>query len=295
MRRAVIDIGTNTVKLLVADVHHGLILPIVSKDITTRLGEGLQSSRQLTPAAIARTLDAVAGYVADAREHDVAGIRAIATSAVRDAGNRDVFLAAVRDRCGLPVEVVTGDQEAELIFYGVTSDPAFAGGDLLVMDVGGGSVEFICGRAGHIERHQSLPAGAVRLTERFGDDFPALAAFLRTTFRAALRDYRAAGRQFVATGGANTTLVRVATGRVDHAELTFEEVFALVARLHALTLAERRQLPGMPADRADIIVAGAAALAFGMEATAAARVVVSARNLRYGALLAAATSASLPS
>jgi exopolyphosphatase/guanosine-5'-triphosphate,3'-diphosphate pyrophosphatase len=293
MRRAVIDIGTNTVKLLIADVHHGLILPVVSKDVTTRLGEGLHRGRQLSPAAVARTVEAVAGYVADAREHAVAGIRALATSAVRDATNRDAFVAAVRDRCGLPVEVISGDQEAALIFQGVTSDPAFAGRDLLVMDVGGGSAEFICGRAGQIERHQSLPVGAVRLTEQFGDDFPALAAFLRTTFRAALRDYRAGGRHFVATGGANTTLVRVATGRVDHAALGFDEVMALVARLHAMTLAQRRQLPGLPADRADIIVAGAAALAFAMEATGATRVTVSTRNLRFGALLAGAPTATL--
>jgi exopolyphosphatase/guanosine-5'-triphosphate,3'-diphosphate pyrophosphatase len=291
MRRAVIDIGTNTVKLLVADVHHGVVEPIVAKDTTTRLGEGVQQSRQLAPPAIARTLDAIANYVADAREHAVTGLVAIATSAVREAGNRDAFVAAVRNRCGLPVEVVTGEREAELIFLSVSSDPSLAGQSLLVMDVGGGSAEFICGRAGHIDRHQSLPVGAVRMTEQFGDDFPALTAFLRTTFRAALQEYRAAGRRFIATGGANVTLAKICRSP---ASLTRDQVLALVAKLHALTLAERRQVPGLPADRADIIVAGAAALAFAMEATGAAEVTVSTRNLRYGALLAAGGSATFP-
>lgn len=279
MRRAVIDIGTNTVKLLIADVSDGQVLPVVNKDQTTRLGEGVNASRRLDGLAMARTVAAVAGYVADAREHAVTGICAITTSAVRDAENRHEFLDAVRRQCGLDVEVITGEREAELIFRGVCSDPALAKSRLLVMDVGGGSVEFIQGVAGKIERYQSLPLGAVRMTERFGDDFPALVAFLRATYREALRQYSAAGRKFIATGGANLTLVRIA--KVS----TLDEVLALVSRLNSMTLAERRQVPGLPADRADIIVAGGAALAFAMEALGVYELTVSTRNLRYGSLL----------
>ncbi|MCG3148836.1 MAG: Exopolyphosphatase 1 [Verrucomicrobiae bacterium] len=278
-RRAVIDIGTNTVKLFIADVHDGQVVPVVAKDKTTRLGEGVHATRQLAAPAIARTVQTIADYMADAREHAVAGICGITTSAVRDAANQQEFLDAVRRQCGLEVKVISGDREAELIFRGVCSDPAVGTSRLLVMDVGGGSVEFIQGAAGQIERHLSLPLGAVRMTERFGEDFPALAQFLRTTYRTALRDYRAAGRKFIATGGANLTLVRIAQVR------TFDEVLALVARLQALTLAERRQVPGLPVDRADIIVAGGAALAFAMEAVGAYELTVSTRNLRYGALL----------
>jgi exopolyphosphatase/guanosine-5'-triphosphate,3'-diphosphate pyrophosphatase len=281
MRRGVIDIGTNTVKLLVADVRDGQVFPVLAQDTTTRLGEGVHESRQLSAPAIERTVAAIAGYVAAARALGVAQLRALTTSAARDADNRAAFLDAVRHRCGLTVAVLTGDREAELIFRGVASDPAWQHHRLLVMDVGGGSCEFIHGTAASIERRLSLPVGAVRMTEQFGEDFPALAAYLRATFRRELRDYREPDRRFIATGGANLILSRIA----GQPTLTLDEVLAWVSRFHALSLTERRQIPGMPPDRADIIVAGGAALAFAMEALGVNQMTVSARNLRYGALL----------
>ena len=287
MRSAVIDIGTNTVKLLVADIHDGQVSPVVSKDQTTRLGEGVAATRQLSPAAIARTVAAITGYVVDARELAVEGLTAFTTSAARDAGNQQEFLDAVRRQCGLAVEVLTGQREAELIFRGVTTDAAWATSRLLVLDIGGGSVEVIQGQGSNLEKWASLPLGAVRLTEQFRErSFAELAEHLHTTLRADLAGYDMAGRQFIATGGATTTFGRVATGKADHAGLTFEEVSGLVAHLNALTLAERRQVPGLPPDRADIIVAGGAVLMFAMEALGASALTVSTRNLRYGALLA---------
>jgi len=312
MRRAVIDIGTNTVKLLVAEVRDGLVFPIVSKDQTTRLGEGVAATRQLSAAAIARTVAVINGYVADAREHAVDSISAITTSAARDARNRQEFLAAVRQQCGIDVAVLSGQQEAELIFYGVASDPRWSTRQLVVLDIGGGSAEIILGQGGKLKKWASLPLGAVRLTEQFRDrSFAELATHLRTTLRTALADFVDPDCQFVATGGATTTLARIITvGRVtshgvleslptapaevsgpttgtavDHASLTFEEVSGLVAHLNAMTLAERRQVPGLPPDRADIIVAGGAVLLFAMEALGAQALTVSTRNLRYGALL----------
>ena len=286
MRRAVIDIGTNTVKLLVADIRDGQVFPVVSKDLTTRLGEGVDATRQLSPAAIARTVAAITGYVADVQELAVADLTAFTTSAARDAGNRQEFLAAVHRQSGLTVEVLTGQREAELIFRGVASDPAWSTNQLLVLDIGGGSAEFIQGAAGKIDRWQSLPLGAVRLTEQFRDrSFAELAEYLRTTLRAALAGYGVAGRQFIATGGATITLGRVATGKTDRTELTFEAVRGLVAQLNALPLTELRKVPGLPPDRADIIVAGGAVLMFAMEALGATDLTISTRNLRYGALL----------
>ena len=286
MRRAVIDIGTNTVKLLVADVRNGQVFPLVSKDQTTRLGEGVFATRQLAPSAIDRTVTAIARYVADAHEHAVTDLTAFTTSAARDAGNRQEFLDAVRRQCGLEVAVMSGQQEAELIFRGVASDPLWAAQRLLVMDIGGGSAEVIQGRAGKMEHWTSLPIGAVRLTEQFRErSFAELATHLRSLLRSALADFTADGCQFVATGGATTTLGRVATGVVDHASLTFEEISALVAQLNAMSLAERRQVPGLPPERADIIVAGGAALMFAMETLGVSALTVSTRNLRSGALL----------
>lgn len=278
MRRAVIDIGTNTVKLFIADGME----PVFSKDITTRLGQGMEATGQLSRDAIARTVHAVAAYATEARESGATEVRALATSAARDAGNREELLSAVRTACGLEVEVLTGEREAELIFRAVSGDPVFASNRLLVMDIGGGSTEFILGQVGTIERWVSLPLGAVRLTEKF-PGFAALAEYLRGTLHRELAGFRA-GRM-VATGGTNTTLAQMLKGKVDHARFTLDEVRALVTKLHALPPEERRRLPGLPAERADIIVAGGAVALFAMEVLDVYELTVSIRNLRYGALL----------
>jgi exopolyphosphatase/guanosine-5'-triphosphate,3'-diphosphate pyrophosphatase len=282
MRRAIIDIGTNTVKLLVADLSDGQIIPIVAKDTTTRLGEGVDETHRLSRVAMVRTTQAIVDYVADAHEHGAIEIAAFTTSAAREAVNRQEFLDAVRATTGLAVETITGEREAELIFRGVTSDPVFTADRLLVMDIGGGSSEFILGQAGKIERLRSLPLGAVRLTEKF-PEFSDLAEFLRTTFHREIAGF--GGTRLVATGGTSTTLVRVLKGKIDHATFTLDEIRSLVMKLNAMSLAARRQVPGLPPERADIIVAGGAVVLFAMEALGVYELTVSVRNLRYGALL----------
>jgi exopolyphosphatase / guanosine-5'-triphosphate,3'-diphosphate pyrophosphatase len=284
MRRAVIDIGTNTVKLLVADVDAGQVRHLVGKDRTTRLGEGLDATGRLARPAIDRTVIAIRDFIADAQEHGAADILALATSAARDAGNRDEFLDAVRQHCRLDVQVISGQREAELIFRGVSSDPAWATERILVMDVGGGSAEFVLGLGRTIEHWQSLPLGAVRVTEQF-TDFAGMAEYLRRTLRTPLADFHTDGWKLVATGGTNTTLARVAKGKSDHVRLTQDEVRAWVTKLNAMSLEERQAVPGLPSDRADIIVAGGAVILFAMETLGVFELTVSIRNLRYGALL----------
>jgi exopolyphosphatase/guanosine-5'-triphosphate,3'-diphosphate pyrophosphatase len=313
MRRAVIDIGTNTVKLLVADVQDGAVKPVLSKDATTRLGEGVNESKRLSRVAIARTVQAIADYLTEARALGASDVMALTTSAARDAVNRDEFLDEVRDKSGLEVQVIAGQREAELIFCGVSGDPAWSSQPILVLDVGGGSAEFIQGEAGQIERFQSLPLGAIRLTEQFGDDFAALIGFLRETLHKSLTGYDLQKRRMIGTGGTITTLARIdAVGRVpsrgavgtetpaegsgpttashvnvDHASISQEKMRALATRLNALPLAERKKVPGLPPERADIIVAGGAVFMVAMELLGAAELTVSVRNLRYGALLSA--------
>src|ERR1035437_2967151 len=119
MRRAVIDIGTNTVKLLVADMENGKVLPVLSKDRTTRLGEGVNESQRLSRTAIARTIQTIDDFLNEARRAGAPDVLALTTSAVRDAVNRDEFLDGVRCKCGLEVQVITGEREAGLIFRGV--------------------------------------------------------------------------------------------------------------------------------------------------------------------------------
>lgn len=286
MRRAVIDIGTNTVKLLVADVAGHTVTVVTAKDETTRLGEGVDASKRLLPPAIARTVSALSRYAADARELGATDIIALTTSAARDAGNRDDFLRACRDIAGIEVRVITGEQEAELIFRGASSDPAWSSDRLLVMDVGGGSAEFIEGAAGKIERRTSLPVGAVRVTEKFGEaNFSAMMEFLRMSLTPALAKYDLSGRKMIATGGTAVTLARVARGASDHVALTQDDVRAEVSRLYALPVAERRKVPGLPPERADIIVAGGLVFVVAMELLGAYELTVSIRGLRHGALL----------
>jgi exopolyphosphatase/guanosine-5'-triphosphate,3'-diphosphate pyrophosphatase len=284
MRRAVIDIGTNTVKLLVADMENGKVLPVLSKDRTTRLGEGVNESQRLSRTAIARTIQTIDDFLNEARRAGAPDVLALTTSAARDAVNRDEFLDGVRCKCGLEVQVITGEREAELIFRGVSSDPEWSSQPVLVLDVGGGSAEFIQGERGRIERLQSLPLGAVRLTEQFGEDFAALTGFLRKTLRESLADYDVRNRKLIGTGGTSTTAARIVCGPVDHSTISRDDLRTLVERLRALPLAERKKVLGLPPERADIIVAGSAVFLVAMEALEATELTVSVRNLRYGAL-----------
>jgi exopolyphosphatase/guanosine-5'-triphosphate,3'-diphosphate pyrophosphatase len=165
VRRAVIDVGTNSVKVLVADVTGREIQPICEQSQQTRLGQGFYETHRLKPDAIAATATAVAGFAAMAREARAALIRVIATSAAREAVNREELTAAIEQAAGLKVEVISGEQEAELGFQGVTTDPQLAQAPLLLMDVGGGSAQFIFGQAGRTRFRHSFPLGSVRLLE----------------------------------------------------------------------------------------------------------------------------------
>ena len=283
MRRAVIDIGTNTVKLLVADVGNGVVTPVVEKAATTRIGEGVHQTNRLLPAAIERTVKVIGQYAEEAKMSGATDILAFTTSAARTATNADEFLRA----CPVTVEVISGEKEAELIFRGAASDPQWAGQRLLVMDVGGGSAEWILGQAGTMDKLQSLPVGVVRLLERFGeDDFAGITAFLRAEFASRLELFRSGLWRMIGTGGTIVTLARIAGQSPDHARLSLDAIRALVTHLNALPLAERKRVPGLPPERADIIVPGGMVFVTAMETLGAMELTVSVRALRYGALLA---------
>ena len=287
MRRAVIDIGTNTVKVLVADVQQGQVVPVLAKDRTTRLGEGVNEHGRLSAAAIVRTLQAIDEFHAETKALGSIDVIALTTSACRDAANRNEFFDAVRQKCGLEVQLISGDREAELIFHGVSSDPEWTNAPLLVMDVGGGSAEFIQGRDGKMELFKSLPLGALRLTEQFGEGRLAeLREHLHKVLRPALAGYKIGEGQMIGTGGTISTFARMEWGAVDHVKISREAMLESVQRLDALPLAERKKVSGLPPERADIIVAGGAVFLIAMEVLGADELTVSVRNLRYGALQA---------
>ena len=301
MRYAVLDLGSNSIKCVMAEARPRGVRILHEESIGTRLAEHLIDTCELRPEAIARTLDALKLIRAKADELGVERFRAVATSAVRDSRNRREFLRAAREVLGFPVRLLSGTEEAETIFAGVTADPHWRGKDLFILDIGGGSAEWVQGCQGQMEKRISLPLGAVRLRERFLHEYPVApdtAALLVETIRGQihhpLADYSLGPRRLVGTGGTITCLVAIQKKladfdprQIDHASLTLEQVRTLMRSFTGLTLDQLRALPGLPPKRADLIIPGTAVLLATMEVLGAKRVHVSVRGLRYGVLTAA--------
>jgi exopolyphosphatase/guanosine-5'-triphosphate,3'-diphosphate pyrophosphatase len=297
-RLAAIDVGTNTVLLLVAERTAAGLAPVLERAEITRLGRGVDASGRLDAAAIRETAAVVGDYAQAARALGAGRIACVATSAARDAANGAEFFDAVRAAAGLEAEVISGDEEARLVYASAWRDFGAAGSPLAVLDVGGGSTEFTCGDGPVPRARTSLRVGAVRLTERHvrtDPVVPAELARLREGAREALRPLAAlapegAGR-LVGVAGTVTTLSAVAQAlprydaeRVHGAPLSLAEIEALVARLAALDVAARAALPGMEPKRADVILAGAIVVAEAMRATGFERLTVSDRGVRWGLL-----------
>jgi exopolyphosphatase/guanosine-5'-triphosphate,3'-diphosphate pyrophosphatase len=306
MRRAAIDIGTNSVKLLVADVTADSVTPLWEESQQTRLGQGFYPSHRLQPHAIAASAQVVERFAKRAAEYQVSRVRVIATSAARDAVNRADLLAAVRARSGLEVEVLSGEQEADWAFQGVCTDPRLHGDRLLILDVGGGSTEVILGRAGQSEFRASFPLGTVRLLETLRPCDPPQAdwprcrsaldqffvAHVEPVLRAALDQAGPGAVQLIGTGGTTSILaameLRLAKfdrAKIEQTVLTRERVEALREVLWSSPLELRRQVPGLPPDRADVILFGVAIYSVLMERFAFERLRVSTRGIRFGAVL----------
>jgi len=171
-RRAVIDVGTNSIKLLVADVKAGTVQPVFEDSEQTRLGAGFFEGNRLQPHAVEQTALAVAQFATKARELNAISTRVIATSAARDAVNAADLTSAIERAAGLKVEIISGEKEADLAFQGVNTDPELARRPLLLLDVGGGSTEFILGQGARKEFRQSFRLGTVRLMEKLPADDP---------------------------------------------------------------------------------------------------------------------------
>ena len=307
VRRAVIDIGTNSIKLLVGEVTDGVVRPIDERSEQTRLGAGFYETHELQSAPIAQTASAVARFVALARDASAISVRAIATSAARDAKNADQLIDAVRTASGLRIEIISGDQEAEWVFRGVTSEAALHNRRLLILDVGGGSTEFILGEHEHYSFRRSFPLGSVRLLEKLRpSDPPSLAdlAGCRTSLAEFVREQIAPDMQpwlndatsepvtLVGTGGTTTILARMVKKlegfnreEIDGTVLTREQVLDYMVDLWSKPLALRRTLPGLPPNRADVIIMGVAIYEAIMQQFKLPELYVSTRGLRFGALL----------
>lgn len=298
MRVGVIDVGTNSVRVLVADVDDGRLREIDRDLIITRLGEGVDRDGRLGAAPLRRTVEAIAAYAGRCDDAGCALVRITATSAVRDAANRRSFLDAVRDATGRDAEVLSGEQEAHLGFRGATID-LDAPAPYVVVDIGGGSTELVRG-AREAERWISLDIGSVRLTERHIHDDPPLPEQLdavRADANAHLDDALGAiGSEPPATliglAGTITTVAAVTLGLTSYdrdavhgARLSRAQIGDSRALLASMTSEERRALPVMPRGREDVIVTGVVILEQVMDRLGVGEVRVSETDILDGTAL----------
>ncbi len=298
-RFAAIDVGTNTVLLLVAERRGTGFAPLAERAEITRLGRGVDRSGRLDPAAIRETVEVLARYAAEARSLGAEGIACVATSAARDASNGEEFFSDAERAAGVRPEVISGEEEARLVYESAWRDFGGPAAALAVLDVGGGSTEFTWGRGPEPEERTSLRIGAVRLTERVAPRDPVPPedlARLRSAACEAVADLsaarpRLAGARLVAVAGTVTTLAAVEqalpaydAAAVHGSTLALGALERLLSRLAALPLSERSRLPGMEPKRADVIVAGCVLVLEAMRATGFDRLTVSDRGVRWGLL-----------
>jgi exopolyphosphatase/guanosine-5'-triphosphate,3'-diphosphate pyrophosphatase len=301
-RVAAVDCGTNTIKLLVADLDPatGAEHELVREMRMVRLGQDVDRTGRLADEALARTFAAVDEYAAMVGEHDVDAVRFCATSAARDADNAADFAEGVRARMGVDPEVVTGDEEAQLSYDGATRP--LLGADLpqpfLVVDIGGGSTELILGTGRTVEAGRSLDVGSVRMTERHLIGDPPTTAQVEAAVAEvdlALDELAEHGvdparaRTVVGVAGTITTVAAAVLDlpawdrdAIHHASLARADVHAVTARLLAMTVDERRDLPYMHPGRADVIGAGALILDRVLARTDADRLLVSEADILDG-------------
>ncbi len=301
MRVAVVDIGTNSTRLLIAEVdgEPATVRELVRSSRVTRLGDGVDAGGALSDEAAGRVLETLREYVREIESYRCEANLAVLTSAVRDASNGEQFAEQVRE-LGLDAKVLSGEQEAQLMFLGAMSGRAAAQAPTVVIDIGGGSTEFVVGVGRSAGFHVSTPAGVVRMSERHihtdppaDDELQALAEDTRAVFLSQLPpDERTPVTRGIAVAGTATSAAAIELElepydpeRVHGHCLMLATVELLLARLAAMTEAERRQVPGLHPDRAPTIVAGMILLLEAMKAMELEQVEVSEHDILHGGAL----------
>ncbi|MBW5423382.1 exopolyphosphatase [Streptomyces sp. BG9H] len=305
-RVAAVDCGTNSIRLLVADADPvtGELVDLDRRMTIVRLGQGVDRTGRLAPEALERTFAACREYAEVIKEHGAERVRFVATSASRDAENRDEFVRGVLDILGVEPEVITGAQEAEFSFTGATKE--LTGRDdlakpYLVVDIGGGSTEFVVG-AEKVRAARSVDVGCVRMTERhLVRDGVVADPPTREQFAAVRADIEAAldlaeatvplkeARTLVGLAGSVTTLAAIALGletydstAIHHSRLSYTQVATITARLMTAPHAERAAIPSMHPGRVDVIASGALVLLAIMDRIGAQEVIVSEHDILDG-------------
>jgi exopolyphosphatase/guanosine-5'-triphosphate,3'-diphosphate pyrophosphatase len=302
-RIAVIDLGTNSTRLLVAEVEDGSVRELERRTAITRLGEGVDANGRLSDPAMERVFEVLAGYREEIDRRGAAKVVAVATSAVRDADNGERFRERLRERFGIEARTIPGDEEARLTFLGATLALASENEPTLVLDIGGGSTEFVVGRPrSEPDFHVSTRLGSVRQTERhLRDDPPSdeqlerLRSEARHTIAAEVpQGVRSATSEGIAVAGTATSVAAIDLDlepydpkRVEGHPLTLEKTERILSMLAGLPVEERREVTGLHPERAPTIVAGVAILAEAMEAFGLDRMSASEADILHGAALTA--------
>ena len=296
MRVAAIDCGTNSIRLLIADIDGNNFREVVRDMEIVRLGQGVDETGQFHPDAIARTLAAVDKFAAEIAKRGVENIRFCATSATRDATNRHLFVDGVRDRLGIELEVISGDEEAALSFAGAIKDLDPSNGPFLVVDIGGGSTEFVFGTS-TVEAARSVNIGCVRMTERHFANDPVtteLIELARTDIQTAIAQAAAVvpitkAKTLVAVAGTATTVAAAALDlpEYDRYAIHLSRISAQqthdAAKMFATSTREQRLSLGyMHPGRVDVIAAGSLVLSEIMKATGATEFVASESDILDG-------------
>jgi len=286
---AVIDIGTNTTRLLVAEPQDGEVVELERRTVITRLGQGVDATGRLADEAIDRVAEAIAGYRELIDRLDAEKVVAVATSAMRDAENGPAFRDYLREKYGVDARTISGDEEARLTFLGATAGRN-DDRDTVVIDIGGGSTEYVLGRAGEDPSfHTSTQMGSVRHTERFlrtdppkQEELQALAEDVRRIVP------ELAAAHAIAVAGTATSLAAIDGAEEPHGyRLGLAACERITAMLAALPVSERRDVKGLHPDRAPTIVAGAVILTESIRALGLELAEVSDRDLLHGAARAA--------
>ncbi|MFM2154685.1 MAG: hypothetical protein RL382_586 [Actinomycetota bacterium] len=296
MRVAAIDCGTNSIRLLIADIDGNNFREVVRDMEIVRLGQGVDETGQFHPDAIARTLAAVDKFAAEIAKRGVEKIRFCATSATRDATNRHLFVDGVRERLGIELEVISGDEEAALSFAGAIKDLDPSNGPFLVVDIGGGSTEFVFGTS-TVEAARSVNIGCVRMTERHFASDPATAEQIelaRTDIQAAIAQAAAVvpitkAKTLVAVAGTATTVAAAALELPEYdryaihlSRISAQQTHDAATMFATSTREQRLALGYMHPGRVDVIAAGSLVLSEIMKATGATEFVASESDILDG-------------
>jgi exopolyphosphatase/guanosine-5'-triphosphate,3'-diphosphate pyrophosphatase len=297
-RYATIDVGTNSVKFHIGERDpDGAWTTVLDRAEVTRLGEGLAETGAISPAALERTAEAIKAMAEEARREGVLAVAAVGTAGLRAATNQADVLAVIRERSGVEVEVIPGDEEGRLAYQAVQSSLATTAHALVVFDTGGGSSQFTFGRDGQIQEQFSLPVGAVEYTERFGLAGTVSEARLQEALAAIAADLarihgRPAPDALVGMGGAITNLTAIMHSLavydpdvVQGSVLSRAEIDRQIELFRSRDIAGRREIVGLQPKRADVILAGACIVRTVMAALGQSALTVSDRGLRHGLLL----------